>query len=56
MSIVWGFTFGILFIPFLIIFRISSAITDWFLFSVLLGLAPYVYGGIYLYNNFHLYF
>jgi hypothetical protein len=51
-NIVFNFLFGIFFIPFTIIYRIMEAITGWFWLSILLGLAPYVIGGIYLYQKY----
>jgi hypothetical protein len=45
-------TFGLFFIPFLIIFRIVNAITNSFFISLFFGMAPYVYLVSYLYDRF----
>jgi hypothetical protein len=51
-NIFFNLTFGILFIPFTIIYRIVEAITGMFWLGILLGLAPYIIGGIYLYQKY----
>jgi len=51
-NIIFNLIFGIFFIPFIIIYKIVEVITGWFWLGILLGLVPYIIGGVYLYNEF----